>query len=201
MQYPCPESADFVNVHALNAEFIAISLRRGERPELAGLSAQALQRLASVPFLLFSLQCDKRELWERLFDGTTDLADQAQHCSEDWAALSAGTLAFLWSLARKDRHSARLFSGCSDRWCATLARRRLICVTNRMLQAGVRPEIRIDPASDAWNVLVTEGVSRDSELRDAASIGLFQALSLSREKEAALASAACRIPSAARIRR
>lgn len=201
MQYPCPEAADFVNVHALNAEFIAISLRCGERAELEGMSSQALERIAGVPFLLFSLQHDKADVWQRLFDGTPDLADRAQPLSEEWAPLAAGTLAFLWSLARRDRHSARLFSGCSATWCATLSQRRLICVTNRMLQTGVRPTIRVDPESDAWKVLLSVGVSSDQKLRDAAAIGLFQALSLSKAEEPAFASAACRIRPDFRLRR
>lgn len=200
MHYPSPESDDFANVHALNAEFIAISLRLGERPELAGFQTDELDRLANVPFLLFSLQSDDSLLWQRVFDGTTDLADQARVISEDWTSLTSGTLAFLWSLARKDRHSARLFSGCRDDWCSRLASRRLICVTDRLLRAGVRPEIRIHPTSEAWLAFLRACTCRDHRVRDASSIGLFQALSLSSNERPTLASAACRMRSTIRIR-
>lgn len=194
MHYPCPTAADLANIQALNAEYLKLAAERGDLPVLAGLGRLEVERLAAVPFLLFSIRFDDDALWQRMFEGKADLVDAATRRDTHWHSLIAGSLAFLWSTAQTNPYAVRLFTGTSAYWCRQLAARRLICITNRALNVGLEPSCRIDTTSREWRDIVRDSVSANQQRRDVTVLSLFQSLSLRHDRSTLLASAACRIP-------
>ncbi len=201
MHYPCPTAVDLANVYALNVDYLALAARHDELPGLARLSRREAERLARVPFLLFSLDVRNESLWQRLFDGTTDLVDAARRRDPNWDALVSSSIAFLWSLALTNPYAVRLFTGASADWCRQLGERRLVCITSRILKAGLRPTSRLASTGEDWRLMLTDATSPNQSRREATVLGLFQALNLGYESPPPLASAACRIPHREKTRR
>ena len=128
MQYPGPEPSDLENVLALNRAFLDLVARGGSPhaiphnlPDgmwgrLAGLVPKAADRLASVPFMMFSLRERDDEYWGSLLapGDTPDLfrpvpapdagtgklaaAGLGFACFSVWRGTSLRRLLFVWRI-------------------------------------------------------------------------------------------------------
>ena len=205
MPYPCPERADFEEVHALNSAFLkalahgsaAASHMRGLAPALIGrlreLSDSELERLAAVPILLLGFEEHDQQLWEQpearephpqLFD----IADT------ECARLSAPGLGFAWQLARRNPYVLRLLTGASLHWCERLAEQSLLSALQRAHARADLPSLRAADDTDVWRKLLYDGVSRRDNVRRAAQLCILQ-MRLTRppsQTPRRWASAACR---------
>ena len=192
MHCPTPGLADIQDVQALNLEYLNETVPRGR--DSAALSESAKQEIARVPFLLFELGSDDPGCWQRVFSGDTDLSDQAQ--SDQWSAVIASSLGFLWHLCKRDPHAARLFSGMSAEWCAQLASTPLIHLISRVQSSAIRPQPRVNEDHPCWRHLIAAGSTADRLGLRAARMALLHHLLLQPTDRPALRPAACR---AARI--
>ncbi|MDH4110517.1 MAG: hypothetical protein OEW35_19740 [Gammaproteobacteria bacterium] len=209
MHYPGPEPTDFDNVRALNTALLSLLLRAGQatpvfhrdppeglRAALGRLGRLQRERLASVPFLLFSLRERDGAFWEGLLADTAslELFPETPPLEGDCGKLVAAGLSFAWQLAHRNAFALRLLTGASLHWCEELAARPLVEVLDR---AGARAdvvELRCSDNAAFWAKLVEAGVSARSDVRSAAHLTAWQTM-LTRVPAAeprALASAACR---------
>ena len=192
MHFPCPDTCDVDDVHALNRDFLS-SLLAGDDPaalqnRLVALSAQQRQTLAEAPFLLYSLGDSRR--WQRAFDDAVDLLDDAT--PPQWASLTATTIAFLWHLSKRDPHSARLYSGVSTAFCRRLASEPLIRITQRALEAGIAPRLRRRMDISTYLRLIDDSHDRTRTSRSRIA-AMQRVLLVESDGETRLPSAACAI--------
>jgi hypothetical protein len=188
MKYRGPLPADYQNVEALNAAFIRLLLRPGQRsdtllaglPEsqrsrLRGLTVLQRERLARTPFLLFSLRESDSRYWEQLFryEPSAGLFDAPQEQPVAEAELLGAALGFLWQLARDNAYAARLVCGASLHWCEQLAEQPLLKAVRSAARADV---MRLRRESDAlwWHKLLYVGVASERPVRRAARISALQ---------------------------
>lgn len=190
MDFGGPEGADYENVRSLNKAFLSLLaagsernvLHRHMRPEhslrLASLSCQQMDRLATVPFLLFSLRERDDEYWEQLLltGGERDLFTSAPEPTSDYGRLVAAGLGFAWQLARQNPYSARLICGASLHWCEMLAEQTFF----RLLAlSGTRDDLVIPRSAgdtELWSKLLHAGVVREHAVRQAAQLSALQAV-------------------------
>lgn len=207
MPYPGPAPVDFAEVVALNRAFLALvtadanaaQYLRGLDDTLAerlrGLSPAQCERLASAPFLLFSLGEEQADPWADAQEASA-AADLFAHseCLDAPARLLAAALGFIWQLARRNPHSLRLLTGASLHWCERLAEQALVDVVDR---AGLRPEalvLRAAGNANVWRKLLSDGVRQRETLRVAAQLSAMHMMltGLSDSSAERWAAAACR---------
>lgn len=190
MDFGGPEGSDYENVHSLNKAFLSLvvagtertALQQQMRPEhslrLANLTCQQRERLATVPFLLFSLRERDDEYWEQLLLTTRerDLFTIATEPTSDYARLVAASLGFIWQLARRNPYSARLICGASLHWCEMLAEQTFF----RLLALSATRDDLVIPRSagdtELWSKLLHAGVVRENHVRHSAQLSALQAV-------------------------
>lgn len=207
MPYPGPAPVDFAEVVALNRAFLALvtaspnaaQFLRGLDAALAerlrNLTPAQCERLASAPFLLFSVGENEPALWSD--QEPSMLPPDLVACSERLdapARLLAAALGFVWQLARCNPHSLRLLTGAGLHWCERLAAEPLVAVVDR---AGQRPElllIRAAAQGNVWQKLLGDGVRQRETLRVAAQLSAMHMMltRLGNGSAERWASAACR---------
>lgn len=208
MHYQRPETSDFGNVKALNRAFLGLLSGSSTAPvgssvaadelvaRIGQLTAEESTRLASCPFLIFSLAEHDTGRWQRLFDTDVshDLVDAMQRPPEAYARLAAASVGFLWELSRRNAYAARLVCGASIEWCERLASSTPI----RLVQfASNEPGLlspRFAARKSVWQKLLGAGTSPEEEIRCAAHIAALQVM-LTTEAVAPyrpMASAACK---------
>ena len=195
MEYEGLTQDDLANVCALNRAWLR--LRSQDSNGLPRLSGKRLERLASAPFLLFSLREHDDQWWRSLLDGgpQQDLLEERPIKASNLIALQSAGLAFLWALARRNPYVARLVSGAPLSWCEQIASGTMV----QVLECGARCQIiepRFDDASALYKRLWHRGGSALQELRVFAQIGALQAMLTSRElvPYRRMPAAACRMP-------
>ena len=186
MDYLGPQPADFDNVRALNREFLVLlgesgqfgdlchGLQAGFLVQIKGLGSLQRDRLASAPFLLFSLRESDSVFWDRLFDdsGSHDLF--AGPLPDNGATrLIAASLAYLWQLARQNAYAARLVCGASLHWCEQIAERPLMDIIALAVRSDVL-RLRTATDGDLWRKLLNNATSGERSVRDAACISALQ---------------------------
>ena len=184
MDYAGPETADFSNVRALNRDYLRLLAsdrqdrlaRPATRKRLGSLSPAQTGHLASAPFLLFSLREMDADYWEEVFDAppTPDLFIDPVSSSAESSRLVAAGMGFLWELARRNPYAARLVSGASLYWCEQIAEQtfcRLLALVS-VKQDMLRPRCESNLA--LWQKLLSDGVSRERVVRDAAHLSALQ---------------------------
>jgi hypothetical protein len=199
MEYEGLTSDDLANVGALNRAWLDIA--RISSRGLSELSPRRLDRIATAPFLLFSLREQDLALWERL------LADNAQgELFHGNMALTGGlrhlqstALAFLWALARRNPYVVRLISDAPLYWCERIASATLVQVT----AAAARQELaaaRLESDSPVYRRLMLRGGSAVRDAREYAHITMLQALLTGTgvARPGRLPAAACRMPRVAK---
>lgn len=207
MQYPGPEPSDLENVRALNRVFLDLVARDGSPrailqnlpdgmgERLAGLGPKRAERLAGVPFMLFSLRERDDDYWELLLapGDTPDLFLPAPEPDAGTGKLAAAGLGFAWQLARRNAYALRLLSGASLHWCEEIAARPLVDLLSR---AASRPdviELRCGHSVPFWAKLLDRGTSGRRDIRVAAHLTAWQQiLTPEPARTGVWASAACR---------
>ena len=210
MEFSGPEPADYANVQALNKAFLkhlrhsvsGKALRAQLGPELsplaAGLTALQTRRLATAPFLLFSLRELDDVYWEALLSAnpTADLFTPNESPPAVTGQIVTAALGFLWQLSSRNPYAARLVSGASLSWSERLADNTLL----RLLQcADGRDDllfVRLADNSKLWRKLLVAGISSESDVRAAAHQCALQTLltGIRTHNYHALPAAACRMP-------
>jgi len=197
MDYEGIQVDDLVNVAALNRAWLDHANRAAGQWSL---SLSRIERLATSPFLLFSLREYDDALWTRLLDADPqrDLLDRDESGDTTTRSLQSAAIAFLWNLSRRNVYVARLVSGASLEWCERLAAPTLIDLLGRVTTMSIiEPRFANDELLQSR--LLGTGSCREPDLRAAAQIGVLQTI-LTRGPSARygrLAAAACRMPDAA----
>lgn len=213
MDYDGPETADLADIADLNRAFLR-RLRSTPEPRdslpgaaaerIAALTDGQLGRLATIPLLLASLRERDTEFWAGLAaSGRTRDLFAAEPEPDRHAGLGAATLAFVWQLARRDPHAARLVCAAPRGWCEQLVELPLVGLLDTLT---VTPDIivpRLAGHAGFWSHLVRNGIHTDASVRrmahlTAVQVALTQPEAMQGDR---LAQAACRIGSANRIRR
>lgn len=190
---------DLANVRALNTAWLDIALNG--LPQASHLTERRRQRLASTPFLLFSLRESDDRLWVRLLDESRqpDLLAVEQDRGDRKLALQATALAYLWELSRRNAYVARLVSFAPLNWCEYIA-----SLTLLRLQESVAGELLIRPRfetdSRQYRRLLQRGGSALREARHSAQIAAMQSLLTQGDiaQHGRMAAAACRMTGPAR---
>ena len=200
MLYPSPEPADLEEIGALNAGFLRSCTKlAGREPvldRLAGLATEDRSSLSRVPFLLFSLEDGQGARWDRVFDGSSDLLDEAT--DPEWVPLTTAAIAFLWQLARRAQHDVRLYTGCTQAWCERLVEHRLVVLTHSALSLGIRPQLRFADNEGWWDRLLDACTKPESAAHTAGKMMAMQRLLLATRPAEAPALAARRIETLSR---
>jgi hypothetical protein len=185
MEFEVPEESDYHNVRSLNRGFLELirssavehRLPQSLAVQISVLSAPQRERLASTPYLLFSLRERDHQYWENLqtqrFE--RDLFDLAPSPVDDYGRLLSASLGFAWQLAQRNAYAARLIFGATQHWCELIGDMtfyRLLAV------AGTRDDIimlRYSGHHELWSKLLDAGVSRENQVREASQIATLQA--------------------------
>ena len=209
MDFEGPEPADYDNVRTLNQEFLARLrdtssgkvwrqlLDASLRPIIRSLTDLQTERLATTPFLLFSLREDDPDYWRLLARSTVQTDILAPRRRDTGATqLAAASLGFLWQLARRNPYGVRLISGASLSWCESLAE----CALLHVLRFSSERRDMLQPRRGAdvefWNKLLGPGVSSEGPIRSAAQLSALQSI-LTRDTAACYSpvrAAACSTP-------
>lgn len=218
MEYESPTALDLAEVRALNEAFLALLAESPQAcasagpPELAldarlsRLDGDARRRLASAPFLIFSLREYDDPYWDQVHsDGVAyDLFAPRKAPSTDYGRLVAAALAFAWQLARRNPYALRLICCASLHWCERLAERPLLQIINRTAGLDDLLALRVADNEALWDRLLTVGVGQDPLLREATHRSVLQLLLMmpQQQRHAVWRSAACRtnLPSQQRSR-
>jgi len=207
MQYPGPEPRDLDNVRALNRAFLDLLADGGSAPtalhgvpdelarRLARLGRHMAERLADVPFMLFSLRERDDDYWESLLGhgDTPDLFPPTPPPGQQSARLAAAGLSFAWQLAGRNAYALRLLSGASLHWCEEIAARPLVDLLSRAAHRSDLVELRCGQSEPFWAKLLDRGVSSRRDIRIAAHLTAWQQiLTPEPASRRAWAAAACR---------
>jgi len=204
MEYEGPTQTDYVNIKALNFEFLKLVRAAPDRFRLDSLLAsrvralgrQQLERLASTPFLLFSLGEHDELAWHDVSraDPHRDLFDQRKSFDTDIGNLLATAIGFLWQLAQQNQYSVRMICGGSTTWCESIAAMTYFEIVSFARKRGDLLTLRQVPNADIWSKLLLDGVSAEQQIRSAAQIAALQSLLTSQAgaSQAAWPLAACK---------
>ena len=167
--YPGPDLDDYTNVLALNTAFLRATL---------DLKGPQCGRLATAPFLLFSLREHDSAWWDdALAEGWQgDLVDDAGHSSAELLRLQSAALGFLWQLGRRNPYAVRIISGGTISWCERLTSLPLITLLNR---AGTRGDLIQSRLTDVPGIsarLLSDGTSPQPKVRRASHLAVLQTL-------------------------
>ena len=206
MDYQGPETADFDNVHALNAAFLDWLTAENHAGQLPGegqrlfarLDRQQRNRLSRVPFLLLSLGEEDETGWRAIFARVPAkrLLSRMSPADEAAAQLTTAALGFLWQLAARNPYTARLVSGASLNWCEQLSECTLVSLIARVAEEPRMLVPRSANDLELWTRLLTAGVSARRDVRVAARVAALQSVltGTARPVDQPLASAACKLP-------
>ena len=182
MDYAGPTTDDMANINALNQSFLAaVADSSADAFGLAAIrrmSAAERARLASAPFLLFSLREQDDDYWRQLLseDPQLDLIDSNQCPDTQIRQLQVAGLGFLWQLARRNPYTARLVCGASVAWCEQLARLTLVGLLRRVGQRGDLLQLRLADNDIVWRRLLEHAGHSSYSARRAACHSALQAM-------------------------
>jgi hypothetical protein len=209
MHFRGPAADEFADVEALNRAYLD-HLRRspvesagvscGLAARLAALDEPQIHRLARAPFLLFSLREDDAAYWSRILADRHrgDLFSVSDR-STVAGRLGAAAVAYVWQLAKQDRHLARLVCGASPEWCDILAERPLFELLECCARRSDLLELRRAGDQAFWRRLLEAGTSEVETVSSAAHISALQVLLTRPDQRPGrrLDAAACRFPAVA----
>ena len=185
MDFFGPDLSDFANVRVLNHAWLlrlretraGAPLRRGLPPSTGSLvdalTDLQVERLATTPFLLFSVRERDEHCWRELDapDPNLDLLAGAGQGDDE---LRTSAVSFLWQLAARNPYAARLVSGATLGWCERIA----ACTLLDVLRAAAGIDDVLQPRfahnEDFWRKLLGPGLSSDRQTRHSAHITCLQ---------------------------
>lgn len=189
MEFSGPEQSDLVDVRAINLAFLTVlgsgageRLRRSLPPNLQpaaeALSAVQVQRLATVPFLLVSLNETDEDYWSEIARGrpVRDLFTPSHNAADPICRIATAAVGFLWQLARRNPYAARVVSGATLNWCEQLAEQALLHVLECVVDDYRILVPRLAQDEVFWHRLFGAGVSSSNAVRRAAHLSALQAV-------------------------
>ena len=208
MDYPSPNAADFNEVTVLNTAFLALlkddraaavllaGLSADTAGKLSGLTETQSQRLASAPFLLFSLREADDQYWDEVqSDGASySLFAASGVGSIDGNRLVSASLGYIWQMAQRNPYTLRLICCASLYWCERISDQPLMHVISRATGRDDLLELRAGTESGVWRRLLDSGLSRRNDVWLATQYSVLQALLMvsPAKRDTAWKSAACR---------
>lgn len=192
-EYPGPRPDDYANVLALNTAYLeATALLKG--PQRG--------RLAATPFLLFSLRETELDWWQWVMSETSqqDILD-VELDDPVLLKIQTAALSFLWQLARRDAHAARLVSGATIAWCELISASPLLILLDKAAPRADLLRCRLAASDDAAKRLLAKGSSGSVCLRRSSQLSALQALLThsAAEPYRRLPSAACNMSGPMRV--
>ena len=174
MNYEGLTTDDLANVTALNRAWLGLGNRQFGADRMSPIRRE---RLAGVPFLLFSFREHDDGLWRRLLrdEPQADLIEDGPIDDPGLRSLQVAGLAFLWNLARRNPYVARIISGATLDWCDRLARSTaadLLCKAGHRLiicERFAADDVRLERLREC-------GAGVDAALREATQLGVLQSL-------------------------
>lgn len=186
MFYDVPTQQDYVNIHALNREFVKLLRDQPDQfgqdklqtSRLSALTRAQLESLASTPFLLLSIQEHNEPAWRAICspDPNTDLFESTGANDPAAANLLAATAGFLWQLAKQNPYTVRLICGASRTWCEMITAMTYFELVTSIQNCADLLVMRQAPNTDIWAKLLVDGVHADRHVRSAAHIAALQML-------------------------
>ena len=186
MFYDGPTQTDYVNIQALNREFLKLMRSCPDRFELDSLLASRLaklgraqlERLAWTPFLLFSVSEQDEIAWQEICrdNPNHDLFENRSSGDADIGNLLATTIGFLWQLAQQNPYSVRMICGGSPAWCELISAMTYFELVSFARNRGDLLTLRQAPNADIWRKLLLDGVRAERQIRSAAHIAALQTL-------------------------
>lgn len=165
MEYEGPTRDDLANIDALNRAFL---VAMSDSPVTGFgviiercLTDSELSRLASAPFLLFSLREHDGEYWERVLKDVPqiDLMHSPGTPDDNIRQLQMASLGFLWQLSRRNPYAARIVSGAPVSWCERLADLTLVTLLRFAATRNDLLSARFPDDDKLWGRLLGNGIS------------------------------------------
>ncbi len=195
MEYAGPGQDDYANVLALNTAYIKAS---------SDLKGPQRGRLATAPFLLFSLRENDLEWWQKALmnDRQGDLMAEPEQLNTSLRRIQTAALGFLWQLARRNPYVARVVSGATISWCEMITDLPLVTLLDRAGARGDLIKSRLGHPDTIAERLLGDGVSSRRELRRSSQLRALQALLTHTELDqyTRLPAAACSLSGPMRVR-
>jgi hypothetical protein len=186
MFYTGPTQSDYVNIQALNREFLKLlqvhpirfGLKAIHQRRLAVLGRKQLEQLAATPFLLFTIQENDELTWRAICraDPNTDLFENGATNDAGISNLLATSVGYLWQLAQQNPYSVRLICGASPAWCEMIT---AVTYFELLTLTRYRDDLLVLRQAqnvDIWSKLLAEGVRAEQHVRSAAHIAALQTL-------------------------
>lgn len=182
-----PANVDYRNVTEFNLAWLR---------EASKLKGPQRARLASAPFLLFSMHEDDLDWWHAVLGDTpqSDWLRQRPIASAAMRSVQCAALGFLWQLAWRNPYAVRLISGAGVAWCDLLRQVPLVTLVDRV---GARADLcksRIDLG--ASSLFGMDCVSSVETQRRASHLVALQSIltSVGADADRRLPAAACKMP-------
>ena len=193
--FVAPSHEDYDNVRALNTAFIAAT---------STLHGVQRDRLASTPFLLFSLRETDEHWWHDALKASRqhDLIADGVVGNSDLYRVQTAALGFLWQLARRNAYAVRVVSGANHAWCEKITALPLLSLLDRVADRGDLIESRIHGLGHVGERLSGSGASANRRLRTATHLSALHTVLAHAGIEEARpqAAAACRLSAPLRRR-
>jgi hypothetical protein len=160
-------------------------------------------RLATTPFLLFSLRERDSEWWDEALaeERQGDLMEVAELAIPELLSLQSAALSFLWQLGRRNPYAVRIVSGATVSWCERITNLPLITLLSRAGARGDLMQSRLDEASGSYPRLLSDGTSARRIVRRSSHLAALQTLLRHSgiENYSRLPAAACKMSAGMRI--
>ena len=193
-EYPGPRPDDYANVLALNTAYLKAT---------SALKGPQRGRLAATPFLLFSLREADLTWWQAAMAETSqqDMLDGDELDDPNLIKIQTAALSFLWQLARRDAHAARLVSGATIAWCELVTATPLLILLDKAAARSDLLQCRLAASDDTAKRLLAKGTSGSASLRRSSQLSALQTLltHTSAEPYRRLPSAACNMSGPMRV--
>ena len=200
MQFEAMNEATLANAPVLNRAFLELALSgeapagipRPFGPQFDALSATERERIARVPFLLFTLDHYDVRRWQRAASERPGLFDQTATTLE-WR-LATATLGVVWALVQSNRYAARYLTGASVAWCDDIAALPLPELIESMERLDTLIVPRFVDRPQFWNKLIASGRDARQLVRRAARFSALQCVltAVADEGYTPVQNAACR---------
>ena len=188
MEYEGPTRDDLANIEALNRSFLDI-VKKSSATGVGviaerRLTDSELSRLASAPFLLFSLREHDGGYWERVLEmePQIDLIQMPSSPDDNVRQLQMAGLGFLWQLSRRNPYVTRIVSGAPVGWCERMADLTLVTLLEVAAARNDLLSARFPDDDRLWRRLLGNGISTHHKVRLSSHQCALQAM-LTRRRE------------------
>lgn len=168
-EYPGPSRDDYANVLALNHAFM------GATSDLKG---PQRGRLATAPFLLFSVREHDLDWWGRALTERhhNDLIDALTSPIPALARLQTAAMSFLWQLAGRNPYAVRIISGATIAWCEKITDLPLVTLLDRIDGRGDLLMSRLESSDSLSARLLHSGTSSRHKVQRSSQVTALQGL-------------------------